>query len=51
MTPHLLSIGADVPWGNVAAILASVFVVGMLGALLAIAEAVRTPLVAALRSE
>lgn len=51
MTPHLLSIGADVPWISVLIILAAVFAAGMLAALLAVAEAVRTPIVATLRSE
>ncbi len=51
MTPHLWSIGADVPWGSLFTILASVFVVGMTAALLAVIEAVRTPLISALRSE
>jgi len=51
MTPHLLSIGADVPWMSVMTILAGVFVVGMLAAFIAVAEAVRTPILATLRSE
>jgi ABC-type antimicrobial peptide transport system permease subunit len=51
MTPHLLSIGADVPWTSVITILAGVFVVGMTAALVAVAEAVRTPILATLRSK
>lgn len=51
MTPHLLSIGADVPWGGVAAILAGVLVVGMAAAVLAVREAIRTPILETLRSE
>ncbi|MBT4865717.1 MAG: ABC transporter permease [Planctomycetaceae bacterium] len=51
MTPHLLSIGADVPWTSVITILAGVFVVGMIAAFIAVAEAVSTPILATLRSE
>ncbi|HEV8070649.1 MAG TPA: ABC transporter permease [Planctomycetaceae bacterium] len=51
MVPHLASTGADVPWGSLALILAVVFFVGMLGALLASIEAARTRILEALRSE
>lgn len=51
MAPHLLSIGADVPWKAVGLILGAVAVAGMLAALLAVYEAVRTPVLATLRSE
>ncbi|MGE3317081.1 MAG: ABC transporter permease, partial [Planctomycetaceae bacterium] len=51
MTPHLMSIGADVPWPSVMLILAGVFLVGMLAATLAVLDAVRTPIVSTLRSE
>ncbi len=51
MLPHLASTGADVPWGSLALILAIVFFVGMLAALLASIEAARTRIVEALRSE
>ncbi|MCH7987592.1 MAG: ABC transporter permease [Planctomycetes bacterium] len=51
MTPHLASIGADVPWLTVELILLGVFVVGMLAALFAVREAVRTPILETLRSE
>ena len=51
MTPHLTSTGADVPWTAVGWILAGVFAVGMIAALAAVWEAVRTPIVATLRAE
>ncbi|MFK7822143.1 MAG: FtsX-like permease family protein [Planctomycetaceae bacterium] len=51
MTPHLTKTGADVPWGSLAMIIGSVFVVGMFAAWFAIREAVRTPILATLRSE
>jgi ABC-type antimicrobial peptide transport system permease subunit len=51
MSPHLVTIGADVPWETVALILGAVAIVGMLAALLAVYEAVRTPVLATLRSE
>lgn len=51
MAPHLVTIGADVPWPTVAAILGAVGVVGMLAALLAVFEAIRTPVLATLRAD
>lgn len=51
MTPHLTTIGADVPWQSGELLLAGVFVVGMSTALLAVAAAVRTPILASLRAE
>jgi hypothetical protein len=51
MAPHLTTTGADVPWAGVALILGGVFIVGTLAALLAVAEAVRTPILATLRAE
>ncbi len=51
MLPQLASTGADVPWGSLALILAIVFFVGMLAALLASIEAARTRILEALRSE
>jgi ABC-type antimicrobial peptide transport system permease subunit len=51
MLPHLLSTGADVPWRDLVLIIAAVFVAGMLGALLAIRSALRTPVLATLRAE
>ncbi len=51
MLPHLVSTGADVPWRDVAVIIAAVFVAGMLGALFAVRGALRTPVLATLRAE
>ncbi len=51
MTPHLNSTGADVPWVSLELMLLAVFAIGMLTALTAVREAVRTPIVATLRME
>ena len=51
MTPHLSKTGADVPWGSVALVIGGVFVTGMIAAWFAVREAVRTPVLATLRSE
>ncbi|MFM9963748.1 MAG: ABC transporter permease [Planctomycetaceae bacterium] len=51
MLPHLLSTGADVPWLSGAGLLIGIFGVGLLAATVATAEAVRMPIVAALRGE
>jgi hypothetical protein len=51
MWPHLATTSADVPWLSVAGILIGVFFVGMAAAFLAVAEAVRTPIVETLRGE
>ncbi|MGH7200775.1 MAG: ABC transporter permease, partial [Planctomycetaceae bacterium] len=53
MLPHLTSTGADPRWlaAFVLAGMGAVFAVGMAAALLAVAEAVRTPIVATLRGE
>jgi ABC-type antimicrobial peptide transport system permease subunit len=51
MVPHLLSIGADVPWGSVGILLAGVFVVGMVSGFAAVLAAVRTPVLSSLRAE
>ncbi len=51
MLPHLLSTGADTPWSNGAALLLTVFVVGMLSSLFAVREASRTQIVSSLRSD
>lgn len=50
MTPHLSSIGPDVPWAFTGLLLIGVFVVGMGASLLAVREALRTPVLATLRS-
>jgi len=51
MAPHLTSTGADVPWDALVWILLAVFAVGMIAALTAVWEAVRTPIVSTLRAE
>jgi ABC-type antimicrobial peptide transport system permease subunit len=51
MFPHLSSTGGSLPWGSVGALLAGVFAVGMISALFAVVEAIRTPILATLRSE
>lgn len=51
MLPHLLSTGADVPWSSTGITLSAVFLAGMAAAWLAIRAAVRTPVLATLRSE
>ncbi len=51
MLTHLLSTGADVPWLSGAGLLVGIFGVGLLAATGAMAEAVRTPIVATLRGE
>jgi putative ABC transport system permease protein len=51
MLPHLVSIGADVPWRDVSMIVAGVFVVGMAASLVAVRGAVQTPVLSTLRGE
>jgi ABC-type antimicrobial peptide transport system permease subunit len=51
MLPHLLSTGADAPWGSGAGLLVGIFAVGLLSALAAVSEAVNRPIVASLRGE
>ncbi|HID22227.1 MAG TPA: ABC transporter permease, partial [Planctomycetaceae bacterium] len=51
MTPHLTSIGADVPWTSGGLTLLAVFLVGMLAAFAAVREATRLPVVESLRRE
>ena len=51
MAPHLSTTGADVPWINLATLITIVIVVGMLSALAAVREAVRTPILATLRGD
>ncbi|QDT93932.1 ABC transporter permease [Gimesia algae] len=50
MLPHLLSTGADLPWESGLMILLAVLLTGMLAALLAVADAVRAPILATLRA-
>jgi ABC-type antimicrobial peptide transport system permease subunit len=51
MVPQLSSTGADVPWASLVSILAIVFLVGMLAALIASIQAARTRILEGLRSE
>lgn len=51
MWPHLQTTGADLPWKSGTITLAAVFITGMIAALFAVIEAVRTPIVSTLRSE
>ncbi len=51
MWPHLATTGADVPWRGLLLMLAVVLVVGMAAAMVAVREAVRTPIVATLRGD
>lgn len=51
MTPHLLSTGADVPWGSGAALLAGVAAAGLGAAWWAVRAAMNVPIVATLRGE
>ncbi|WP_298861944.1 FtsX-like permease family protein [uncultured Gimesia sp.] len=50
MLPYLMSTGADLPWLSVIVILSTVFLTGMLAALLAVADAVRAPILQTLRA-
>lgn len=51
MLPHLLTTGADVPWGMGGEVLAAIFLAGTAAAFLAVTEALRTPVLATLRGE
>jgi ABC-type lipoprotein release transport system permease subunit len=51
MLPHLRSTGADVPWSDVAFILAAVFLTGMSASFAAVRGALRTPVLATLRGK
>ena len=51
MLPHLLTTGADVPWGMGAEVLAAIFLAGMFAALFAVRKAVQTPVLETLRGE
>ncbi len=51
MLPHLRSTGANVPWKSGGMLLFGVFVAGMFAAWFAVAEAVRMPILATLRSD
>ncbi|MDB4637591.1 ABC transporter permease [bacterium] len=51
MSPHLLSVGANVPWLSLIYLLLGVFCAGMISALAAVIQAVRTPVLTTLRSD
>jgi len=51
MSPHLKTTGADFPAIDVTLLITAVFVTGMLASLLAVAEALRTPVLQTLRGE
>ena len=51
MMPHLRQTGADIPWAGGGLLLTAVFALGMAAAILAVVEAIRTPVVATLRAE
>jgi hypothetical protein len=51
MLPHLLSVGAAVPWASLLLLLAGVFLAGMVASLVAVVQAVRIPVLSSLRSE
>lgn len=51
VAPHLLSGGSDVSWGSILLTLVAVFAVGMASGALAVAAALRGPLLPALRGE
>lgn len=51
MSPHLKTTGADFPAVSVTLLLTAVFVTGMLASLLAVFEALRTPVLQTLRGE
>ncbi|MFK7778181.1 MAG: hypothetical protein QM501_08680, partial [Gimesia sp.] len=50
MLPHLMSTGADLPWFSVIVILSIVLLTGMLAALLAVADAIHSPILKTLRA-
>jgi len=51
MGPHLMSTGAEVPWGSGAGLLVAIAFTGLLSATLAVRAAVRVPIVTTLRGE
>ncbi|MBX3445018.1 MAG: ABC transporter permease [Planctomyces sp.] len=51
MAPHLASTGAMPPWGGLGLLAASVLAAGLIAALAALRDALRTPIVTALRDE
>ncbi len=51
MTPHLLTTGAEMPWGSGGLLLVTVSVAGLLAAIAAVRIAIATPIVSTLRGE
>lgn len=51
MGPHLMSTGADVPWGSGAGLLFAISLTGLLSAAMAVRTAVSVPIVTTLRGE
>jgi ABC-type antimicrobial peptide transport system permease subunit len=51
MSPHLLSVGADVPWFSLLYLLLGVFCAGMISAFAAVIQALTTPVLSTLRSD
>lgn len=51
MGPHLLSTGADVPWGSGAGLLLAIAATGMVSAAYAVRTAIAVPIVSTLRGE
>ena len=51
VAPHALSKPGEIPWVSLAAILATVFLVGMLASVTALRSTLKTPLLPALRAE
>lgn len=51
MGPHLVSTGADVPWGSGAGLLVAIAATGLLSAAFAIQTAIAVPIVSTLRGE
>jgi len=51
MGPHLVSTGADVPWGSGAGLLLAIATTGLLSAAYAVRTAIAVPIVSTLRGE
>ena len=51
MQPHLTSTGADVPWMELATLLTTVLLIGLIAPLAAGREAIRLPIIESMRSE
>jgi putative ABC transport system permease protein len=51
MLPHLMSTGADLPWQSLLGTLIFLFIFGMISALASVYQAMKSPVIPALRSE